>query len=50
MPSETVNLAHRKFTDVRVVVLSFSFSSSDDKNNLKIILSVFMQHKMCNKT
>jgi len=44
LPSETVNLADCKFTDARVAVLSFS--SSDDKNSLKIILPRFMQHKM----
>jgi len=43
LPHETVNLADRKFTDARVAV--WTFSSSDDKNNLKIIFPLFMQHK-----
>jgi len=41
LPRETVNLANCKFTDTRVAVLLFS--SSDDKNNLKIILPLFIQ-------
>ena len=45
---EKVNLADRKFTDAYVAMLSFS--SSGDKNNLKIILSLFMHRKMCNIT
>jgi len=45
---EMMNLADRKITDSCVAVLSFS--SSDDKDNLKIIFSLFMQHNMCNIT
>ena len=41
-----MNLAYDEFTDAHVAVLSFS--SSDNENNFKIILSLFMQHKMCN--
>jgi len=36
LPCETVNLDNRKFTDTRIAVLSFS--SSADKNNLRITL------------
>ena len=48
--SETVNLADHKFTDACIAVLSFSSSDDKNKNNLKIILSLFRHNKTCNIT